>query len=194
LAAVSYAEAMELNVWTKHCFLGGEYNSSEGAGPCVCAHRMAVCERCGRVIFVLRSRCQRHSQHPLLRARTSFAGPILHFEQFDRLSRRVKRASRVGVFVGAGTAGRRPRAQNLHVSRRQCHDVARAHPLPSSSVIPARFAPMSSIARTTALENRLRIPISSPVSVPYPLFAATASVLQSYRMAEERQGTSGWLA
>lgn len=173
-----YAEAMELNVWTKTLFLGGKYNSSERRWTV----RLRTSDGGVRAMrprhIVLAAGVSGIPNIPHLEGADEFAGPILHSSSStDYLDVKGK-----SVFVvGAGTSGH-DLAQNLHVRG------ANVTMLQRSSITVVSLYPSSVRPYELYRQNDGVRPIEDTDliagSVPYPLFARLQRP-QSYRMAED---------
>ena len=173
-----YAEAMELNVWTKTTFLGGEYDGSDRHWTV----RLRTSDGGVRTIrprhIVLAAGVSGIPNMPYLEGADKFAGPILHSSSpTDDLDVKGKSV----LVVGAGTSGH-DLAQNLHVRG------ANVTMLQRSSITVVSLYPSSVRPYELYRQNDGIRPIEDTDliagSVPYPLFARLQRP-QSHQMAED---------
>ena len=173
-----YAEAMELNVWTKTTFLGGEHDSSDGHWTV----RLRTSDGAVRTMrprhIVLAAGVSGLPNIPHFDGADEFAGSILHSSsRTDELDVKGKSV----LVVGAGTSGH-DLAQNLHVRG------ASVTMLQRSSITVVSLYPSSVRPYELYRQNDGVKPIEDTdliaSSVPYPLFARLQRP-QSHRMAED---------
>ncbi len=172
-----YAEAMELNVWTKTLFLGGEYNADRRWTVRLCTPDGSVREMRPRHI-VLAAGVSGIPNIPRLEGADVFAGPILHSSSpTDDLDVKGKSV----LVVGAGTSGH-DLAQNFHfrganvtMLQRSSITVVSLYP---SSVRPYELYRQGDDVRSIDDTDFI------VASVPYPLFARLQRPL-SHQMAED---------
>ncbi|MFZ0524369.1 MAG: NAD(P)/FAD-dependent oxidoreductase [Xanthobacteraceae bacterium] len=173
-----YAEAMELNIWTKTKFLGGEYDSSERHWTV----RLRTSDRGLRTMqprhIVLAAGVSGLPNIPRFEGTNEFAGPILHSSSpTDELDVKGKSV----LVVGAGTSGH-DLAQSLHVRG------ANVTMLQRSSITVVSLYPSSVRPYELYRQNDGVKPIEDTdliaSSVPYPLFARLQRP-QSHQMAED---------
>lgn len=173
-----YAEAMELNVWTKTTFLGGEYDSSDRHWTV----RLRTSDGAVRTMrprhIVLAAGVSGLPNIPHFDGADEFAGSILHSSsRTDELDVKGKSV----LVVGAGTSGH-DLAQNLHVRG------ASVTMLQRSSITVVSLYPSSVRPYELYRQNDGVKPIEDTdliaSSVPYPLFARLQRP-QSHKMAED---------
>ncbi len=173
-----YAETMELNVWTKTTFLGGEYNNSERRWTV----RLRVSDGTVRTMrprhIILAAGVSGIPNIPHLEGADTFGGPILHSSgPTDDLDVKGKSV----LVVGAGTSAH-DLAQNLHF--RGAHVTM----LQRSSVTVVSLYPSSVRPYELYRQNDGVRPIEDTdliaASVPYPLFARLQRPV-SHQMAED---------
>ena len=173
-----YAEAMELNVWTKTLFLGGEYNNSDRRWTV----RLRTSDGSMRVMrphdIVLAAGVSGIPSIPHLDGADEFAGPVLHSSgPTDELDVKGKSV----LVVGAGTSGH-DLAQNLHFRGADVTMLQRSS-ITVVSLYPSSVRPYELYRRNDGIR-----PIDDTdliaASVPYPLFARLQRPL-SHQMAED---------
>jgi cation diffusion facilitator CzcD-associated flavoprotein CzcO len=173
-----YAEAMELNVWTKTTFIGADYNESE---RCWTA-RLQTSDGAMRTMrprhIVLAAGVSGIPNIPRLDGVEEFAGQILHSSSpTDDLEVKGKSV----LIVGAGTSAH-DLAQNLHVRG------ANVTMLQRSSITVVSLYPSSVRPYELYRQNDGVRPIEDTdliaASVPYPLFARLQRPV-SHQMAED---------
>ncbi len=172
-----YAEAMELNVWTKTLFLGGEYNADRRWTVRLCTPDGSVREMRPRHI-VLAAGVSGIPNIPRLEGADVFARPILHSSSpTDDLDVKGKSV----LVVGAGTSAH-DLAQNFHfrganvtMLQRSSITVVSLYP---SSVRPYELYRQGDDVRSIDDTDFI------VASVPYPLFARLQRPL-SHQMAED---------
>lgn len=173
-----YADAMELNVWTKTTFLSGEYDSSDRRWTV----RLRTSDGGVRTMrprhIVLAAGVSGLPNIPRFDGANEFAGPILHSSSpTDELDVKGKSV----LVVGAGTSGH-DLAQNLHFRG------ANVTMLQRSSITVVSLYPSSVRPYELYRQNDGVRPIDDTdliaSSVPYPLFAQLQRP-QSHQMAED---------
>ncbi len=173
-----YAEAMELNVWTKTLFLGGEYNIADRRWTVRLRTAQGAVREMRPRHIVLAAGVSGLPNIPHLEGAAEFAGPILHSSNpSDDLDVKGKSV----LVVGAGTSAH-DLAQNLHF--RGAHVTM----LQRSSITVVSLYPSSVRPYELYRQNDGVRPIDDTdliaASVPYPLFARLQRPL-SHQMAED---------
>lgn len=173
-----YAEAMELNVWTKTTFMGGAYGESDKRWTV----RLRTADGAVRTMrprhIVLAAGVSGIPNVPRLEGAEAFGGPILHSSgptgELDVKGKSV-------LVVGAGTSAH-DLAQNLHVRG------ANVTMLQRSSITVVSLYPSSVRPYELYRQNDGVRPIEDTdlmaASVPYPLFARLQRPV-SHQMAED---------
>ncbi len=173
-----YAEAMEVNVWTKTAFLGGEYNGSDRHWTV----RLRTSDGAVRTMrprhIVLAAGVSGIPNIPRFEGAGEFDGPILHSSSpIDGLDVKGKSV----LVVGAGTSAH-DLAQNLYFRG------ANVTMLQRSSITVVSLYPSSVRPYELYRQNDGVRPIEDTdliaASVPYPLFARLQRPL-SHQMAED---------
>ncbi len=173
-----YAETMELNVWTKTLFLGGEYNNSEKHWSVRLRTSDGTVREMRPRHTVLAAGVSGIPNIPSLAGADEFGGPILHSSSStDDIGVKGKSV----LVVGAGTSGH-DLAQNLH------YRGARVTMLQRSSITVVSLYPSSVRPYELYRQNDGVRSIDDTdfivASVPYPLFAQLQRPL-SHQMAED---------
>lgn len=173
-----YAEAMELNVWTKTTFLDGQYDSSDRRWTVRLRTADGGVRKMRPRHIILAAGVSGLPNIPHFEGANEFAGPILHSSNpTDELDVKGKSV----LVVGAGTSGH-DLAQNLHFRG------ANVTVLQRSSITVVSLYPSSVRPYELYRQNDGVRPIEDTdfiaSSVPYPLFAQLQRS-QSHQMAED---------
>ncbi len=173
-----YAEAMELNVWTKTLFLGGEYNIADRRWTVRLRTAQGAVREMRPRHIVLAAGVSGLPNIPHLEGAAEFAGPILHSSNpSDDLDVKGKSV----LVVGAGTSAH-DLAQNLHFRGAHVTMLQRSS-ITVVSLYPSSVRPYELYRQKDGVR-----PIDDTdliaASVPYPLFARLQRPL-SHQMAED---------